>query len=100
MGRDLTIPKRGDLVVCVQSGFIANTTSVTLATMREGWKPRELQEGTMGIVTCTRKGGSTGIGTLSVTWFDGVKTKHYLNGNWARNVGGWKQWLRVVEHKQ
>jgi hypothetical protein len=99
MGRDLTIPKKGDLVVCVQGGFIANTTSVTLATIREGWKPRELQKGTMGIVTYVRN-SKDGVGTLSVTWFDGVKTKHYLNGNWARNVGGWKQWLRVVEHKQ
>jgi hypothetical protein len=99
MGRDLTIPKRGDLVVCVQSGFIANTTSVTLATMREGWKPRELQKGTMGIVTCARN-SKVGAGTLSITWMDGTKTKHYYTGSWARQVNGWKQWLRVVEHKQ
>ena len=99
MSRDLTIPKRGDLVMCVRSGFIANTTSVTLAAMREGWKPRELQEGTMGIVTCARK-SQIGAGTLSITWMDGTKTKHYYTGSWARQVNGWKQWLRVVEHKQ
>lgn len=97
MGRDLTIPKRGDLVVCVRSGFIEHTTVMPAKFQYE--RVKELQEGTMGIVTCARN-CKDGIGTLSVTWFDGAKTKHYLNGSWARNVGGWKQWLRVVEHKQ
>jgi hypothetical protein len=99
MGRDLTIPKKGDLVVCIRGGFIANNPLVTLRNLREGWSPTELMQGTMGIVTYVRN-SKDGVGTLSVIWFDGVKTKHYLNGNWARNVGGWKQWLRVVEHKQ
>jgi hypothetical protein len=89
MSKDLTIPKRGDLVVCVRSGFFASGFQT----------PRELKEGTMGIVTCARN-NKDGVGTLNVTWFDGMKTKHYYGGSWARNVGGWKQWLRVVEHKQ
>jgi hypothetical protein len=98
MSRDLTIPKRGDLVLCVRSGFL-NNPLVTLHNLREGWKPRELQKDTMGIVTCARK-SSDGVGTLSITWFDGLKTRHHLHGNWARNIGGWKPWLRVIEHKQ
>jgi hypothetical protein len=98
MSKDLTIPKRGDLVVCIRGGFIANNTVMTAKFRYEDLK--ELAQGTMGVVTCARRGHGRSDGTLSITWFDGLKTKHYLHGSWARNVGGWKQWLRVVEHKQ
>jgi len=98
MGRDLTIPKRGDLVVCVRSGFICGSRPYTTSNGRSIELPLELQEGTMGIVTCARN-SKVGAGTLSITWFDGTKTKHHYSGSWARQVNGWKQWLRVVEHK-
>ena len=92
---DLTIPKRGDLVLCVRSGFIGD---IRVTHDRLHAVPDELKQGMMGIVTCARK-SSDGVGTLSITWFDGLKTKHHLYGSWARAVTGWKQWLRVVEHK-
>lgn len=91
MGKNLTIPKHGDLVVCVQGGFLVNDFD---------WR-NPIKKGEMGMVTFARHAaeGSGGAGHLTITWFDGRKTKHHLDGRWARHVGGWKQWLRVVEHK-
>lgn len=92
MSKDLTIPKRGDLVVAVQSGLIGDDDRG-----RRSLANRVVPQGEMGIVTWVR--GGEGVGHLHVKWFNGVVSKHHLNGKWARHVAGWKQWLRVVEHK-
>ena len=91
MGKNLTIPKKGDLVVCVQWGYMGVSRG----------SRGSVNKGEMGMVTFARHAaeGSGGAGHLTITWFDGRKTKHHLDGKWARHVGGWKQWLRVVEHK-
>jgi len=91
MGKNLTIPKKGDLVVCVRGGFIGS----------QRFARQTVKEGEMGMVTFARHSteGSGGAGHLTVTWFNGVKFKYHLDGRWARNASGWKQWLRVVEHK-
>lgn len=91
MGKNLTIPKKGDLVVCVRGGFIGH----------ERFARQPVKEGDMGLVTFARHSpeGSGGAGHLTVTWFNGMKFTYHLDGRWARNASGWKQWLRVVEHK-
>ena len=91
MGKNLTIPKRGDLVVCIRGGFVGSQR-VARQTVKEG---------EMGMVTFARHSteGSGGVGHLTVTWFNGAKFKYHLDGRWARNASGWKGWLRVVEHK-
>jgi hypothetical protein len=96
MGKNLTIPKRGDLVVCVRGGFIGEVMH------RRPLLDSMLKEGDMGLVTFTRHSpeGSGGSGYLTIKWFSGITSKHALDGKWARTAHGWKQWLRVAEHKQ
>ena len=97
MGKNLTIPKRGDLVVCVRGGYIGSTSRGQRSLIDS-----IIKEGDMGLVTFTRHSteGSGGSGHLTIRWFNGIMSKHALDGKWARSAHGWKQWLRVAEHKQ
>jgi hypothetical protein len=87
MSHALTIPKKGDLVVCINEGYMGAPNAGAL-----------IHAGEVGLVTFVRNTAEN-VGYMHVTWFNGEKTKHHLHGRWASLVGGWKKWLRVVEHK-
>jgi hypothetical protein len=89
MAKKLAIPKKGDLVLCIKSGWAGLRGQVSY-----------IQLDNMGVVVNTYASPETSIhyriDTVTVKWLNCDTTKFYI-GDKANRVTGWKKWIRVAQ---